>query len=54
MMEVIREMVIKQNLTLWNNLEMNYFKWMFKLHNNFIGRLENEDSSDTADRRVES
>lgn len=50
MMEVIRETVIKRNLALWNCLEMNYFKWMFKLHNNFIGRLENEDSSDAADR----
>lgn len=46
MMEVIREMLIKQNLTLWNGLEMNYFKWMFKMGNNFIERLENEDSMD--------
>lgn len=54
MMEVMRETVIKHNLTLWNHLEVNYSKWMFKLHNNFIGRLENEDSSDTADRQMES
>lgn len=53
MMEVIRETVIKQNLTHWNQLEMNYVKWMFKLHNNFIGRLEKEDSSDAADRQME-
>lgn len=53
MMEVIRKMVIKQNLTHWNQLEMNYVKWMFKLRNNFIGRLENEDSSEAADRQME-